>query len=217
MPHSARTTIRQLYCYILLHAHFIFAGFFSSVRHWLSVQSELRDVLYLEAQHQLALRGLPPPLMGPKLLKQPCQFFDARKVTAGSNSSLTGAAAEPTVKDLVLVGGGHSHVAVLKQFGMAPMAGVQVTLITRDVETPYSGMLPGYCAGLYTKADCHIDLVKLVQFAGARLIHAEAVGLDARSRRIFLSNGRPSLAYDVLSLDIGCSPKQIAGVTQGED
>ena len=85
------------------------------------------------------------------------------------------------------------------------------------METPYSGMLPGYCAGLYTKADCHIDLVKLVQFAGARLIHAEAVGLDARSRRIFLSNGRPSLAYDVLSLDIGCSPKQIAGVTQGED
>ncbi|HWB52011.1 MAG TPA: selenide, water dikinase SelD [Stellaceae bacterium] len=112
-------------------------------------------------------------------------------------------------QDLVLAGGGHAHVHVLKRFGMRPMPGVRLTLISRDVATPYSGMLPGYVAGDYPFDQCHIDLVRLARFAGARLIHDEAVGLD-RTRREVLCRAHPPIRYDIVSLDIGITPRRVA-------
>src|SRR5262245_19283685 len=107
--------------------------------------------------------------------------------------------------DLVLVGGGHSHVEVLRQFALRPAPDIRVTLVTRDMHTPYSGMLPGFVAGHYSHDDAHIDLRPLAQKAGARLFHAEAIGLDLRDKRVICA-GRPPVDFDYISLDIGSRP-----------
>jgi len=122
---------------------------------------------------------------------------------------------EPIRQDIVLVGGGHSHVAVLKQFGMKPEPGVRLTLIARDLSTPYSGMVPGLIAQHYTSAECHIDLRPLAAFAGARLIHAPATGIDLSENVVHVA-GRPPVRFDLLSLDSGSTPST-AGIAGAEN
>ncbi len=104
--------------------------------------------------------------------------------------------------DLVLVGGGHSHVQVLRRFGMAPRRDVRLTLVVDRPLAVYSGMVPGYVAGQYGREELEIDVVPLARRAGARLILSPAAGVDAASKRIRFSD-RPPLRYDLASFDVG--------------
>ncbi len=116
---------------------------------------------------------------------------------------------KPIIKDLVLIGGGHSHAIVLRMFGMKPLPGVRLTLITEASDTAYSGMLPGHVAGFYTHDECHIDLRTLTQFAQAQLYLDQVIGLDLENNKVICAN-RPFIAFDLLSIDIGSTPDKIS-------
>lgn len=112
-------------------------------------------------------------------------------------------------RDVVLVGGGHAHVEVLRRAAMRRAPEVRLTMIARELDTPYSGMLPGLVAGHYRFDDAHIDLRPLCRAAGARLYHDAALGLDLAAQRVICAD-RPPVSFDVVALDIGSSPATMA-------
>lgn len=70
-------------------------------------------------------------------------------------------------------------------------------------------MLPGFIAGYYDHDQCHIDLNKLCRLGDFRMIHASVVKIDVKGKLVFCNDGRPPLRYDVLSIDVGITPKTI--------
>lgn len=119
------------------------------------------------------------------------------------------------MKRLVLIGGGHSHVAVLRAFGEQAAPDTALTLIGNTVHTPYSGMLPGLIAGHYRFHEAHIDLTPLARFAGADFIHDTVTGLNLAARQVLRADG-PPVPYDLLSINIGSAPAT-AGVPGAAD
>ncbi len=112
----------------------------------------------------------------------------------------------PIVCDVCLVGGGHSHVLLLRRWAMRPLPGVRLTLVSSAVQTPYSGMLPGLIAGHYGVDDIHVDLRRLCAWAGIRFVEQTVTSLSLDTRQVHFDGYRPALAFDVLSLDTGSTP-----------
>lgn len=104
--------------------------------------------------------------------------------------------------NLVLVGGGHAHLEVLRRFAEAPMPGLALTLISREARTLYSGMVPGVIAGEYVASAAEIPLAPLARAARADLVIDEVCGIDLAAGRVERKAGGP-IPFDLVSLDIG--------------
>ena len=113
------------------------------------------------------------------------------------------------MKRLVLLGGGHAHVHVLREFARRRPADAQVVLASPFARQLYSGMLPGWVAGHYAIGELAIALPQLAQAAGAEFAETAAVALDAGERTVTLADGRVA-EYDVLSIDTGAAPPRDA-------
>ena len=106
------------------------------------------------------------------------------------------------MKRLLLVGGGHSHLEVLRQIALQRPSGIEVALLSPQRYAVYSGMIPGVIAGDYLPEECRIDLVELARRAGAVFVTGMAAGLDADTRHVLLADGK-QVPYEVLSFDVG--------------
>lgn len=109
------------------------------------------------------------------------------------------------MKHLVLVGGGHAHALVLRGLIDEPEPDLTLTLVSPERHSPYSGMLPGHIAGLYSHAEMHMDLVRMTERLGARFIAEKAVAFEGAERKVTLAGG-DRIGFDLLSIDIGITP-----------
>jgi selenide,water dikinase len=116
---------------------------------------------------------------------------------------------ENNLKSIVLVGGGHTHALVLNALKTRPLSGAQVTVINPSKTAPYSGMLPGFVAGHYTREELDIDLDSLSNKVGATLIKGRAIAMDPVKKEIHLEDGGV-LTYDFASVDVGITSQMDA-------
>lgn len=121
----------------------------------------------------------------------------------------TSKAALDTRKHVVLIGAGHAHVEVLRRFRLRPDPLVRLTLVTPGPDTSYSGMVPGYVAGHYSRAEIHIRVDRLANFKACTAVFQRAVELEADSCRVGLGDGS-SIRGDVISVDVGARANQAA-------
>ena len=112
---------------------------------------------------------------------------------------------------IVLVGGGHAHIEVVRQFqcllpgDSAKAASVEMILVNPEPVAVYSGMIPGVVAGHYRPEDCLINLPALCNSCGVSWYQGQLLDMNSDNRTILLAGGE-RLSYDYLSLDIGSIP-----------
>ena len=85
-------------------------------------------------------------------------------------------------KQLVLIGGGHANVQVLRKLCMNEYKSLNVILISVGYIAIYSGMTPGYIKKLYSLDDISIDLQRLCFNAGATFIKDKVINLDNKNQ-----------------------------------
>ncbi len=106
-----------------------------------------------------------------------------------------------TRKRLVLAGGGHAHLSVLRALA-TQRPDIDAVMITPSTHQTYSGMLPGWMAGHYSMAECQIDLRPLARAANVEIILDHVTGMNADLQRVTLGDGT-QIDYDLLSIDVG--------------
>ncbi len=110
------------------------------------------------------------------------------------------------MKKIILAGGGHGHINILKQLIKKPLHGFDITLVSDYKRQYYSGMLPGFLEGIYTEEKISFDIPALCQKAGVRFVHEKILEIDGASKIVHTSS--QELCYDFLSMNLGSRSRE---------
>jgi NADH dehydrogenase FAD-containing subunit len=105
-------------------------------------------------------------------------------------------------KHLVLVGGGHAHMTMLKKLDTLVKHGHRVTVIGPSSHHYYSGMGPGLLSGMYRPQEVRFHVKKMVEDRGGSFVLGLVVRVDPESKTLFLRSG-DEIRYHATSFNVG--------------
>ena len=103
---------------------------------------------------------------------------------------------------VVLAGGGHAHLTVLKNLDRFIDKDHSVTLISPTTHHYYSGMGPGLLAGTYRPQEVRFHVKKMAEDRGAEFILGK-VNRVAPGDRVLYTETEEKIEYDVVSFNTG--------------
>ncbi len=113
-----------------------------------------------------------------------------------------GKSLDAATRKVVLVGGGHAHALVLRSWAKTPLPNAEITVINPSQTAPYTGMLPGFIAGHYSRDQLDYSLVELTKPANTKLVVGKATGIDRNTKTIAVE-GHPPIEYNICSINVG--------------
>ncbi len=111
-------------------------------------------------------------------------------------------------KTLLLIGGGHAHVEVLRQLALNPHPEADVALFNPTPSVWYPAMLPGVIAGHYEATEAKLNLWALCQRARVRFFETSVLALNGNNRVLESGIGERH-RFDFASFNIGTISKPL--------
>ena len=106
------------------------------------------------------------------------------------------------IKTLILVGGGHGHLYLLKQLITEKIPDYEVILISSGPRQYYSGMASAYVEGIYNESAISVDLHHMCHLAGVTFIESDVTGFDPEAKHVMTKEGQ-RINFDLISFDTG--------------
>ncbi len=106
---------------------------------------------------------------------------------------------------LILIGGGHAHIEVLRSAAQRRFDG-ELVLISPNRQQLYSGMMPAQLRGVIAERALSIDLVALCRAAGAQFVEGTVTSISATQACAHVQTDTASIDGAWCSVDIGAVP-----------
>lgn len=109
-------------------------------------------------------------------------------------------------KNLILAGGGHASLPLIKMGPHWKKKNLSVTLVSAEPYLVYSGALPQYMGGFYEWHETAINLEELCERYGVEFIRGRVKSVDNQKQSVAVENGQ-ELGYDYLVINVGAATK----------